>query len=79
MAFLFLLFCPANPDLIYHNVPVGDSGGGLMSRDAGGRWYLLGIVSTGPAECGLTPVIYHNVTYTLPWIASVMTGGAESV
>ncbi len=43
-----------------------------MSRDAGGRWFLLGIVSTGPAECGLTPVVYHNVTYSLPWILAVM-------
>ena len=50
-----------------------------MSRDAAGRWFLLGIVSTGPAECGLTPVIYHNVTYSLPWILAVMAADNDSL
>lgn len=54
-----------------HSACPGDSGGGLMTRDDRGRWYLIGIVSTGPAECGLTPVIYHNVSATLPWIRHI--------
>ena len=39
-----------------------------MIRDEYSRWTLIGIVSTGPAECGLTPVIYHNVLSSLGWI-----------
>lgn len=50
----------------------GDSGGGLMIRDENYRWSLIGIVSTGPAECGLTPVIYHNVPSSLGWIKRTM-------
>jgi len=49
----------------------GDSGGGLMSQNTEGQWFILGIVSTGAAECGLTPVIFHNVTHTLDWIQSI--------
>ena len=48
-----------------------------MSQDEWGRWHLLGIVSTGPAECGLTPVIYNNVTYSLPWMVAVMAAAPE--
>jgi len=50
----------------------GDSGGGLMVRDESGIWTLIGIVSTGPAECGLTPVIYHDVRSSLDWISEIV-------
>jgi len=51
----------------------GDSGGGLMVRDGAGVWSLVGIVSTGPAECGLTPVIYHDVRSSLSWIREIVS------
>jgi len=50
----------------------GDSGGGLMLRDETFRWIIIGIVSTGPAECGLTPVIYHNVIFSIDWIKNTI-------
>lgn len=50
----------------------GDSGGGLMVRDEDYRWSIIGIVSTGPSECGLTPVIYHNVLSSIGWVQSTM-------
>lgn len=50
----------------------GDSGGGLMVRDEDKIWSLIGIVSTGPAECGLTPVIYHKVQSSLNWILDIL-------
>jgi len=52
----------------------GDSGGGLMIRGEDYRWSIIGIVSTGPSECGLTPVIYHNVISSVGWIQSTMAG-----
>jgi len=50
----------------------GDSGGALMIRDEQLRWTIVGIVSTGPAECGVTPVIYHNVITSIPWILQTL-------
>jgi len=58
-----------------HTACPGDSGGGMMERDEEERWTLVGIVSTGPSECGLTPVMYHNVVHTLPWIRTIITRG----
>ena len=46
----------------------GDSGGPLMIRSEDLRWRIVGIVSTGPAQCGLTPVIYHNVLSSIDWV-----------
>ena len=46
----------------------GDSGGPLMIRSPNLAWTIIGIVSTGPAQCGLTPVIYHNVLSSIHWI-----------
>ena len=50
----------------------GDSGGALMIRTTDYKWILIGIVSTGPAECGLTPVIYHSVIHSIGWIQKVV-------
>jgi len=60
-----------------HSSCPGDSGGGLMIRDEYSRWTLIGIVSTGPAECGLTPVIYHNVLSSLGWIKRTLREAGE--
>ena len=46
----------------------GDSGGPLMIRTQDLKWRIIGIVSTGPAQCGVTPVIYHNVLSSIQWI-----------
>ncbi|KAF5271718.1 hypothetical protein FQA39_LY08041 [Lamprigera yunnana] len=50
----------------------GDSGGPLMSLHVTGdlNWYVIGIVSFGPASCGLEgwPGIYTRVTEYIPWI-----------
>ena len=56
-----------------HSACPGDSGGPLMIRDQGLRWTLVGIVSTGPAECGATPVIYHAVVSSIHWILDTIT------
>ncbi|XP_058129729.1 CLIP domain-containing serine protease B4-like [Anopheles ziemanni] len=47
----------------------GDSGGPLM-RSMAGTWYLLGVVSYGPAKCGSSGVsgIYVNVAEYIDWI-----------
>ena len=50
----------------------GDSGGPLMIRTEDLVWRIIGIVSTGPAQCGVTPVIYHNVISSIPWIMNTM-------
>ena len=49
----------------------GDSGGGLMVRDQEYRWSIIGIVSTGSVECGLTPVLYHDVSSSEDWIKQI--------
>uniref|UniRef100_A0A8D8QL40 Serine protease easter n=1 Tax=Cacopsylla melanoneura TaxID=428564 RepID=A0A8D8QL40_9HEMI len=52
----------------------GDSGGPLMwtgsfDRSISARVYLLGLVSLGPADCGVDiPGIYTRVSYYLNWI-----------
>uniref|UniRef100_A0A2C9GW66 CLIP domain-containing serine protease n=1 Tax=Anopheles farauti TaxID=69004 RepID=A0A2C9GW66_9DIPT len=47
----------------------GDSGGPLMSQQAG-TWYLYGVVSFGPNKCGTAgyPGVYTNVVSFLDWI-----------
>lgn len=49
----------------------GDSGGPLMLQEDG-RWLLIGIVSAGYscAQSG-QPGIYHRVSHTTDWIASI--------
>ena len=42
-----------------------------MVRDEEYRWSIIGIVSTGSVECGLTPVLYHNVRTSLEWIKQI--------
>ena len=44
----------------------------LFSRDADLRWTIIGIVSTGPAECGATPVIYHRVMSSVSWVLDTL-------
>ena len=51
-----------------HSACPGDSGGPLMIRTQDLAWTIIGIVSTGPAQCGVTPVIYHNVISSIDWI-----------
>lgn len=53
----------------------GDSGGPLMRYDTQSnppKWYLVGIVSFGPAQCGLAnwPGIYTRVDHFVDWIIS---------
>ncbi|XP_026479347.1 CLIP domain-containing serine protease 2-like [Ctenocephalides felis] len=53
----------------------GDSGGPLMGYDRyGDSWYLLGIVSLGPINCGKAgiPGIYTRVPQYLEWIRGNM-------
>ncbi|CAL4200464.1 unnamed protein product, partial [Meganyctiphanes norvegica] len=48
----------------------GDSGGPLMVQH-GNRWYQIGIISSGPIDCGInnTPGTYTRVPKHLTWIA----------
>lgn len=51
----------------------GDSGGPLMylrQTDNEYNWYLYGVVSYGPIQCGTKnfPAIYSNVPHYMPWI-----------
>ena len=32
------------------------------------QWQVVGLVSHGPTECGLTPVTYTKLDIALPWI-----------
>ncbi|CAK9822833.1 CLIP domain-containing serine protease HP8 [Anthophora retusa] len=56
----------------------GDSGGPLMgverTRDGNGRWTVVGVVSLGPANCGMAgwPGVYTRVIDFVPWIVSKM-------
>ena len=51
----------------------GDSGGSLMKKD-GFSWYLYGIVSFGPKNCGQTeiPGVYTKVSHFVDWIEKNM-------
>ncbi|XP_053665049.1 CLIP domain-containing serine protease B15-like [Anopheles marshallii] len=51
----------------------GDSGGPLM-REAGGGWFLVGVVSFGARNCGSynLPGVYTNVAKYLDWMETVM-------
>ena len=44
----------------------------MCFRDEKYSWIIVGIVSTGPAECGVTPVIYHNVVHSINWINTII-------
>ncbi|XP_065340212.1 CLIP domain-containing serine protease B9-like [Cloeon dipterum] len=46
----------------------GDSGGPLVAQN--GKWFVTGVVSYGPRNCGTQdlPGIYTRVTSFLPWI-----------
>ena len=44
----------------------------METSQGAARWVVVGIVSTGPAQCGLTPVIYHRVTSSLAWLSSIL-------
>ena len=55
----------------------GDSGGPLMTTQVKNNeihWYLIGIVSSGPAACGVEdrPSLYTNVTQYSDWILDNM-------
>jgi len=61
---------------------VGDSGSGLMTRPAGGRWKLIGVVSFGPTFCGTrnVPAVYSRVNSYIPWILDTISGNTgESI
>lgn len=45
----------------------GDSGGPLAIQQ-GGKWILVGIVSSGVADCGTAPGIYTRVSYYHSWV-----------
>ncbi|KAL0270402.1 UNVERIFIED_CONTAM: hypothetical protein PYX00_007824 [Menopon gallinae] len=55
----------------------GDSGGPLMSSEKVRqefRWFLIGVVSSGPAACGVEgrPSIYTKVPDFVDWILKNM-------
>lgn len=56
----------------------GDSGAPLMAYDDSDRlnkaWYLAGVVSFGPEECGTAgqPGVYSRVNQYVDWILSKM-------
>ena len=54
----------------------GESGAPLMSENRVGsgssKWQVVGLVSHGPTECGLTPVTYAKVEAALPWINKIL-------
>lgn len=56
----------------------GDSGGPLMALmkhgDNNFNWYVVGIVSFGPVECGMEgwPGVYTRVSDFAPWIAQTV-------
>uniref|UniRef100_A0A182YDK3 Uncharacterized protein n=1 Tax=Anopheles stephensi TaxID=30069 RepID=A0A182YDK3_ANOST len=55
----------------------GDSGGGLLRREAN-HWVLVGIISFGPYRCGVPlPGVYTNVAYYLDWIQWVIDKSAS--
>ena len=43
-----------------------------MRNITSGTRNILGIVSSGPVECGLTPVLYHNINTSMDWIRSII-------
>ena len=67
------------------NAPcAGDSGAPLMLdkkmvSTTEAQWQVVGLVSHGPTECGLTPVTYTKLDSALPWIiqAAQQTSKAE--
>ena len=53
----------------------GDSGGGLVSTRYDGNYVLLGVVSFGESQCGLSdgrPGVYTNVQSHVSWIRRVI-------
>jgi len=54
----------------------GDSGAPLMVEKKLGfrstQWQVVGLVSHGPTECGLTPVTYTKLEAALPWITKTL-------
>ena len=36
------------------------------------QWEVVGLVSHGPTECGLTPVTYTKLKAALPWISRTL-------
>ena len=54
----------------------GDSGAPLMVEKKVGlrstQWEVVGLVSHGPTECGLTPVTYTKLEAALPWISRTL-------
>ena len=36
------------------------------------QWEVVGLVSHGPTECGLTPVTYTKLEAALPWISRTL-------
>lgn len=48
----------------------GDSGGPLMSERSDSKFILVGLVSFGPRECGISnfPGVYTKVESFIPWI-----------
>jgi len=39
-----------------------------MDSTTEAHWQVVGLVSHGPTECGLTPVTYTKLDIALPWI-----------
>lgn len=53
----------------------GDSGGPLMqiaNTQNGPKYFLTGIVSYGPSQCGLYPALYTRTSFYLPFIKGFM-------
>ena len=55
----------------------GDSGAPLMVEKKvlgfrSNQWQVVGLVSHGPTQCGLTPVTYTKLEAALPWISKTL-------
>uniref|UniRef100_A0A182RA66 Peptidase S1 domain-containing protein n=1 Tax=Anopheles funestus TaxID=62324 RepID=A0A182RA66_ANOFN len=60
------------------DVCYGDSGGGLMKREAN-RWVLIGVISFGSYRCGRSlPGVYTNAAYYSDWIQWAVDKSSKS-
>ena len=44
----------------------------MVEKKRSSQWQVVGLVSHGPTECGLTPVTYTKLEAALPWISKTL-------